>query len=351
MKATLTPAGYVRVWAVWGGIAVAIFFVCMCLEQGDFGTKGIAWHWPDPAVQDIRYQRVMAAALVGLALAAAGVALQALLRNPLAEPYVLGISSGSAVGVMVWLTLTSGPLYSYIANSQAAQTIFSAGRSVPSVAGALVTCLLVFVIARGGRARAGGSGGGEPVTLLLVGVVISAMNAAILMVINSLSDKGLKTDLASFMLGSISDLYLSSAILNVAAIVIAIAYLPLLFAGAKLNVGSVSDTEAISMGLSIKNLRTLCFVSASLLTGAALMLAGPIGFVGLICPHICRRLEGPDHRKLLVAAPFCGAAFLMAADTAVRITQNLFQTQLPVGVVTALCGGPFFLFLLLRRRN
>ena len=197
---TLTRAGYLRVWGVWLLIAGVVFVLCLMLGQGDFGTRKISIGWPDQTIREIRVQRVLAAGIVGMALAAAGVALQALLRNPLAEPYVLGISSGSAVGVMLWLIVT-GPFYATIAASPLAIALVTAGRSIPRGRRRLVllTCILVFAIAR----RRGGAGGIEPVTLLLVGVVVSAMNAAVLMVVNAMVEKGLKADLASYMLGSI----------------------------------------------------------------------------------------------------------------------------------------------------
>jgi iron complex transport system permease protein len=186
------------------------------------------------------------------------------------------------------------------------------------------------------------------VTLLLVGVVVSAMNAAVLMVLNSFAPHGLKADLATYLLGSISENELTRPILWSAAGILLAGYLPVILASPALNIGSLSDVEAVSLGVQVQRLRTLCFLCASVMTAAALLLSGPIGFVGLICPHICRRIVGADHRKLIVAAPLCGAAFLMIADSAVRVAVTWNHGELPVGVVTALCGGPFFLWLLRR---
>jgi iron complex transport system permease protein len=188
----------------------------------------------------------------------------------------------------------------------------------------------------------------DPLTLLLVGVVVSAINGGVLMVLNSLAPAGIKADLMSYVMGSIST-EITWGVLLMAVVVVAVGFVPILLSGRALNVGSLSDVEATSLGVNVGQLRTICFISASVMTGAAIMLSGPIGFVGLICPHICRGLVGADHRKLVVAAPLCGAAFLMAADTFVRATGGLFYGELPVGVVTALCGGPFFLMLLKRR--
>jgi iron complex transport system permease protein len=184
-------------------------------------------------------------------------------------------------------------------------------------------------------------------TLLLVGVVISAINGGILMLLQAMSPPNVQANFLNFVMGSIgSDVTLGR--LRVAMIVVAVGYLPVLLAARSLNIGTLSEMEATSLGVNVGRLRNLCFIAASVLTAGAIMLAGPIGFVGLICPHICRSLVGADHRRLTVAAPLCGAAFLMLADTFVNATGALIG-ELPVGVVTALCGGPFFLMLLRRR--
>ena len=165
------------------------------------------------------------------------------------------------------------------------------------------------------------------------------------MVLNSFAPPGIQLNFLNYLMGAISS-DTTWPLLALAAALIAIGTLPLYLAGRSLNIGSLPDLDAASLGINPAKLRTLCFTSASLTTAAAIMLAGPIGFVGLICPHICRRLVGSDHRKLLLAAPLAGAIFLMLADTFVNATGNLFHGELPVGVITALCGGPYFLFLL-----
>ena len=354
MKPVLTSGHMLRVAAAWLAIAAGAFLLCMCVSGRVIGGTGIEWGWPQNDLLEYRLARVLAAGLVGFALAGAGVSLQALLRNPLADPYVLGISSGSTVGVMAWMLILS--MLPATAPQGATFLVLTMGRSIPAIAGALLTCVIVFLLARGrwGVRRGGAvtSGGMEPLTLLLVGVVISSMNGALLMVLNSLAPHGLRADMASFLLGSISEGELTRTMLAVAAVVLAIGYLPVLLWSHALNIGTLTDTEATSLGVNVQRLRTICFVCASIMTGAAILLSGPIGFVGLICPHICRRLRwigGPDHRLLLMAAPLCGAAFLMLADSAVRVAETLRHGIFPVGVVTALCGGPFFLYLLRRR--
>ena len=376
MSTVLTPGRFVQVAATWLVIALAACAAAMCVS-GRVGKVGIdvtpPWRivelefrghgWAGPQLQTEderitfdalrqRLPRVLAAGLVGMALAAAGVTLQALLRNALADPYVLGISSGSTVGVMAWMLL---PVLWPAAFHAAPLVLLALGRSVPAVAGALLTCVVVFALARR-RGGDGGMGGVQPVTLLLVGVVVSSINAALLLVLNSLAPAGLKSNLMVYLMGVISENELTPELMWVALAVLLAGYVPVLLSAAALNIGTLSDTEATSLGVSVQRLRTLCFVCASVMTGAAILLSGPIGFVGLICPHICRRLRGmgglgggADHRTLLIAAPLCGAAFLMVADTVVRVASTLNRGEFPVGVVTALCGGPFFLVLLRRR--
>lgn len=351
MNGGLTAGRFGRALLVWVGITAAVFALCMCVS-GNVEHVGIDWGWPEPGLVQFRLSRVLAAAIVGMALSAAGVTLQALLRNPLADPYVLGISSGSTVGVMAWLLLTQAlmPAATAAALDGSGMELFllTLGRSVPAVIGAVITCIVVFLLARG---RWAGAGGMQPVTLLLVGVVISSVNGSLLMLLNSLAPHGLRADMATFLLGSISESELTKTTLWVAAGVLLVGYLPALLAAQALNIGNLPDAEAMSLGVNVQRLRTVSFICASIMTGAAILLSGPIGFVGLICPHICRRLKwigGPDHRILLIAGPLCGASFLMLADTAVRVGETLHKGEFPVGVVTALLGGPFFLFLLKR---
>ncbi len=347
MKGLLTPRIYVRMWGIsLLGVAL-VFFICMMVGPGDVGggggARGLSFGWPSVDVRELRMLRVLAAGLVGFGLATAGVTLQALLRNPLADPYVLGISSGSSVGVFLWL-LAGNALFRAFGHSSMMRMVLEQGKLVPAVIGAVVSCVVVFVLARPRRA----GGGADPLTLLLVGVVVSAINGAVLMLLNSLSTQGVQIDFMHYMMGAVSN-DVTRGVLAVAAVVMAIGYVPVVLASRAMNVGSLSDVEATSLGVDVGRLRTLCFLSASITTAAAIMLSGPIGFVGLICPHICRRIVGADHRKLMVVGPLCGAVFLMGADTLVNATGGIFHGELPVGVVTALCGGPFFLMLLKRR--
>ncbi len=342
-QGALTRPAYARLWGLWLLVALVAAGGCLLVGVGD--NRGVSLGWPGGEILEIRALRVLPAGLVGLALAGAGVALQALLRNPLADPFVLGISSGGSVGVMLWLLLT-GPLWAAAARlSGPVKFLLEQGQAVPAMAGAIATCVVVYVMAWP-RRRDGGSA--DPLTLLLVGVVVSAVNGAILTLLNALAPGGVRNNFFNYMTGAISN-DITWTGFAVAGLLVAVGYVPLVLAGRALNVGSLSDLEATSLGLNISRLRSLCFLSASVMTAAAILLAGPIGFVGLICPHICRGLMGADHRKLVVATPLCGAAFLMVTDTFVRASAGVFHGELAVGVITALLGGPFFLVLLKQR--
>jgi len=344
VKNVLTLPRYLSLWAISLLLVALVFLLCICFGPGVPGISAVQFGWPTSDEFSLRIMRILPAALVGLALSASGVALQALLRNPLADPYVLGISSGSSVGVLLWL-LVVGPFYAVVANNPFLRIALKQGALLPALAGAIATCILVFLLARSRRTSSSDS-----LTLLLVGVVVSAVNGALLMLLNHLAPPDVRLNLLNYMMGTISS-DVTATTLTLAGVILALGYFPLLLAGKALNIGSLSDTEAISLGVNIKTLRQLCFISASIMTAASIILSGPIGFVGLICPHICRSILGADHRKLLVAAPLAGAAFLMLADTFVSATGTLFHGELPVGVITALCGGPFFLLLLHRRRE
>jgi iron complex transport system permease protein len=278
-----------------------------------------------------RISTLLAAALAGMALSAAGVALQGLLGNPLAEPYILGVSSGAGVGVLLGLavgsTLLLGPTW-----------------IVPGLAflGAISTCLAVYAIAhRRGRL--------DPYTLILSGVVINAFNGAIMLAIHLYIDPYRMARFIRWSMGQVPDVT-DWTRLTLAAGAIGLAWLGLLLRSAGLNALGLGDAVALSAGVAVHRLRIEIFVLASLATAAAVALAGPIGFVGLIVPHICRALLGPDHRRLTIVAGFAGAIFLTVAHTiCANVGPSLGVSDIPVGILTALTGGPFFIVLLRRR--
>jgi len=287
------------------------------------------WH---RMVWQTRASRLIAAALVGAALAGAGLALQGLLKNPLAEPYVLGISSGAGVGVLVGGSLASAALLPVWATEP-----------VLAFVGALLTAGLVYAIAqRRGKL--------DPFVLLLSGVIINVFNGAVILTVLQFVKREEMIDFIGWGMGRIpEDVWFDSRPLILYAVTVLAGCVIILLRGASLNALGLGDEVAASSGVALHRLRIELFVVASLLTAVAVAMAGPVGFVGLIVPHVCRLILGPDHRRLAVVCAFAGAVFLMGADTLCRMASDLFGLgELPVGVITAMAGGPFFIVLLRR---
>lgn len=276
-----------------------------------------------------RLPRVLAGALVGSSLAASGVVLQALLRNPLATPFTLGVSAGAALGAMLALTFD---LSSGIAGFSAVP--------IASFAGSLGAVAIVYGLARA-RHR-----GLSTNVLLLAGVTLNSFFSALILFVQFLSDFTQTFRTVRWLMG---DLDVSSY----APLVAALPPLGLSFAAfamlpRRMNLLSISEESAASRGVDVHNTQRAAFLSASLATGAAVSLGGPVGFIGIVVPHLIRLMVGADHRLVLPASAFGGAAFLVACDTVSRTA--LSPLEIPVGVVTAIIGGPFFLWLLIRSR-
>ncbi len=309
-------------FAGWSVLAYAsIALICLCLGPGGL----LVW------APELRLGRVLAASLIGAALSAAGVTFQALLRNPLASPSILGISSGATAGVI---------LGEFFRHRLPLHWVAKAPPHALALLFGLLTILVVYALAQ----RRGQL---EPLSLLLVGVMISAFNGAVVMVLNLLVPHGIRADMLIWMMGMVSqtagwrELAWAGGGIGVGLVV-------LLSLTHQFNLGALGEQTAQTLGVRIRLLRLVSFAVASLITAVAVAISGPIGFVGLICPHVCRTLFGPDHRVLMVTATAFGAIFLLSADTAVRTLANVTAGEVPVGVVTAMCGGPFFIFLLRR---
>lgn len=275
-----------------------------------------------------RLSRIFLAAIVGAALASAGVVLQAILRNPLADPYMLGISSGAGLGAMLAI-LFAGAMWSFGGISSITLSAFVC---------ALTTVWVVWLL--GGSGRRGGMSG-----LLLAGVVVNAFLSAVIMFLNSIAASGQIQTTLLWLMGNIKEIDNYSLLWVCAGIVLA-GILTLLRFSPALNLISFSSQEARSAGVNVKWLYQGCFAICALITAVAVSLSGLVGFVGLIVPHGVRLFVGPDHRQLIPLAALIGAAFVVLADTVSRIAAP--PAVVPVGVVTALAGGPFFLFLLVR---
>jgi iron complex transport system permease protein len=287
-----------------------------------------------------RIERTLTAALVGAALAASGVAFQALLRNPLADPYILGVSGGASLGVILatvllpvsWLTLTIPAL---------GVTLSAAG--LAGFVMALVTVGAVYLIAqRRGRL--------DPYRLILTGVIVNAFFGAAIMLTAALAGDRLRNEIIYWLMGGLGSLRARWGELAVAAVVILAGLGVFVYQAAGFNLLSFGEDVASSLGLQVERRRRSAFVVASLLAGVSVSLAGPIGFVGLIVPHLLRLIFGSDHRLLVPLSIFGGAIFLMIGDRLVQLVPYDVVGGLPVGVVTALCGVPFFILLMRRSR-
>jgi iron complex transport system permease protein len=281
---------------------------------------------PDRAILlGARLPRVLMGAIVGAVLAAVGAALQALVRNPLAEGGILGISGGGAFGAILALVLFS----------QAA----AADVLVPlcAFAASLLSTLAVYRLAQlEGRL--------EPFTLLLVGVIFNAFWGAAIMLVNSVVNFYFTHSILFWLMGSFeAPTWQEVAVVAMAAVGGSV----ILFAFARdMNLLSLGDEEAAELGVDVARARRTIFLVTSIMIGAAVSVSGIISFVGLIVPHILRLALGADHRLLLPASFITGAAFTVAADLVARVA--IAPAELPVGAITALCGGPFFIYVLRR---
>ncbi len=310
---------------------------------------GLEIAWPGGVVGELRLRAVAAAAGVGASLAVSGVLLQALLRNPLASPFVLGVSAGASLGVAVALAvggsagLAGTVLGGWITGGGGA----GLGHVVPAMLGAVAALGVVAGLGRGGGR--GGRRWIDPLAVLLAGVVVSAVCGSLVLALEHVSTAGLRRGMLAWLTGSIDDL-LPPGLL---ATVLACGVLGTLAAsrmGASLDVLSLGEDEARSVGASVHAVRLSLFGLAGGLTAVSVAVAGPIAFVGLIAPHAARGLIGAGHRTLVPAAALAGAGLLVAADAAVQLVR-IGGGRLPVGVFTAMIGGPLFLVILRRMRG
>jgi iron complex transport system permease protein len=296
---------------------------------------GAAWaielRWPSAEVLPFRLAAVASASIVGASLALSGLYLQVLLRNPLASPFVLGLSSGATLAIA--LSLAASVLLGI--------AIPAAGSVVPAFLGAMAT---LGVVSLAGRRR----GGLDPLTLVLAGVVVSSLCGALLLLVHHLLPLGVRGDLIAWTMGRIDERP-DRGVLLTGAVIIGAGLLLGVLAARAMDVAGLGEEEAISVGLSLERLRWMLLVAAGLLAASAVAIAGPIGFVGLIAPHAARLLVGVRHRLVVPATALCGLILLVGADAA-RQPIDFGAGRLPVGVLTALLGGPAFLWLLHRGR-
>ena len=275
----------------------------------------------------LRLPRIVVAALAGGGLAVAGVAFQALTRNPLAEPSVLGVSSGAAFGVVLAQLFGLG------------QSVLEAlGLSVFAFAGALLAAAVVYLIAAG-------TGGLGIQTLLLAGVIVGIFFSAAITVVISFVDFDRLGGVIHWLLGNLEPK--PGGTLTLFALLAGIGFWLVLRRARELNVLALGEEAASQLGVDAERLKRRIFVAAALLTGSVVAFAGPIAFVGLIVPHTLRMLLGPDNRLLVPTSLLGGAVFLLLADTVAR--NVVAPAELSVGVITSFCGAPFFVYLLRTR--
>ncbi len=331
----LTAARVARVLAAQAGVLAAVAALALALGPSGL-SPDVVWQTlvgdaPSGPAADIvwrvRLPRVLLAALVGASLSAAGALFQGLLRNPLADPFVLGISGGAALAGVFVLGFGRGLGLGHAAVPPAA------------FAGALLATALLYTVA-GHRGRA------LPGSLLLTGVVFNAVASAAIVFVASLSGMAEGTSIFLWLIGSLSAV--RGPTVGFVALLLAIGLALSLPRSRNLNLLALGEESARQLGVDVEREQRALLLATSLMVGAAVSVAGLVGFVGLIVPHLLRLVLGPDHRLLVPASALCGASFLILCDGAAR--SLLPGRELPVGALTALAGGPLFLWLL-RREN
>ncbi len=291
------------------------------LESIRESTQNIVWF--------LRAPRVLLGALIGAALTLSGVGMQAFTKNPLAEPYVLGISSGASLGAVLAMLLgVSVPVLGKLSVSMGA------------FAGALVSILLVYLLAKS-------RGSVTPLRLILVGVAVSAMFQAFTnYIVYTAPDDAAVREATFWMLGGLGSAEWED--LPLLLCLVPPAFLLMLALSKSLNAMMMGDSSAITLGVNLNVVRNLLIVITALLTASSVAVSGCIGFVGLVIPHLVRSVVGPDHRKLIPISMLTGAIFLIWVDVGARMIKP--PAELPIGILTAFLGAPLFLWMIRVRR-
>ncbi len=329
-KAARSPAGAALPLA--GLLAAAVILAVYFGAEPVSAARAIA----DPTsldraiLVDVRLPRVALAAIAGGGLAAVGAAFQALLRNPLAEPYVLGVSGGAALGATTAIALGLG----------AATLLGAALIPLAAFVGGLGATLVVYAVARDARAGSGGT------SILLAGIMVNAIASALITAQKTLVSPSRAQQLLRWLTGFIE--LPSPLALLLVTVYVGVGVSVLLADAGRLNLLALGDETAQTLGVDVRALERRIFLAASGVVGAIVSVTGLIGFVGLVVPHVVRRFAGPDHRRLLPLSILLGASALVLCDLAARLVFRWAGTEPPVGAVTALLGGPAFLVLLRR---
>jgi iron complex transport system permease protein len=335
-----------RAMAVLSALAVAsVAALALSARFGEYPLS-LARALGDPSSTDgqilfsLRLPRALLAALVGAALGSAGCTLQGLLRNPLADPFVLGVSGGAALGATLALAVGFGTVGEVVGEGLGAGIARISAPSTFAFAGSLAATALVFAA---GKVR----GRTTPYAALLTGVIFNAFAAAAITCLKTLSAPDKVGEILYWLAGTLG--YERYGTLAAAAALQLVAVGTMLLHAARLNLLTLGDDDAASLGVPVERTRMALLLAASLAVAGAVALSGLVGFVGLIVPHVLRLWLGPDQRLLLPASVLGGAVFLLISDLGARQLFGVLQAEPPVGVITALLGGPFFLVLLHRR--
>ncbi len=270
-------------------------------------------------ILDMRLMRVATAMLAGCGLAASGIALQAILRNPLAEPYLLGTSSGAGLGAIIAIVLGVSSVYMPLA----------------AFAGAISSIILVYNLAReGGKIR--------DKSLILAGVIVSIALSALIVFLISISGERAMHEMSWWLWGSMQTY--DYRLICLAALPVIAGVMAIYCFAQDLNAISMGEEEALHLGIEIQNIKKILILITALITASLICVCGIIGFVGLIVPHMMRKITGPNHRVLIPAACVAAAAFMVVCDI---VSRTLFApVEIPIGVITALIGAPVFIVLL-----
>jgi iron complex transport system permease protein len=332
-SAASTPAPALRLWRALVLLTALLLIVAALAVWGGGQTLDLASIRSDPTTQTLlfrlRLPRVAMAALIGASLAVAGAALQALFRNPLAEPATLGVSGGGAVGASIAIALGWGTRISGI------PLVFIAG-----FAGAMAAVFVVHRIARSGAILLPGA-------LLLAGVVVNLIASAAVLAIQYMTDSSRAMQILRWIVGSLEVVGFDTVWRML--LFLAPGWIALLALSRELHLLAMGEETAGALGVNVERCETAVHLICSLLVGVTVAVGGAIGFVGLIVPHAVRLLFGEDLRIVLPGSLLLGAGFLIAADLVARVAFR--PVELPVGAVTALIGGPVFLWLLHRRQR
>lgn len=322
---------------VWLGLALLLALAAGTCLLRLLITRGsgssISLEWPNEQIREFRETSLKIGVIVGVGLAVSGVLLQALLRNPLAEPFILGVSSGAGLGVMASM---------YVGYRMYGAASAGGTHTGAAILGSIAVLAVVWLLGRR-------NGWLDPVSLVLVGVIISAIAGAGIMFFQHLVTEGLRNGFTLWLMGNIPEA-IDRVSLWIAGGITAGGGAIACLLGRAMDAATLGDDEAQSVGVPIGPLRAGIFILAGALAAVTVALAGPIGFVGLIAPHAARLVLGPRHGPLVIGAALAGIVLVVGSDV-VRQALDFGAGRMPIGIFTALIGGPAFIWLLLGKRG